>query len=273
MQSKEIYYFTGSGNSLAVAKTLAKKLKAKLIPIAALIKQSHYEIKAECIGFVFPLYHFKPPRIVENFIKKSKGLQSKYIFSVCTYGIAASNSLPYFAKLIKSNSGKLAGGFAVKMPFNAIGSKRIKTNESELILSNWTQKVDKIYRYIDAELEGIIENDSFFLSLFSKRIIQMFPSILKFILQLMVKGSEAFRFSVNESCNGCGFCAKICPVTNIGIENNKPVWSKNCEGCFACLHWCPQRAVIIGKNNLDIKIYQHPDIGAADMIKQIHYIK
>ena len=72
---------------------------------------------------------------------------------------------------------------------------------------------------------------------------------------------------VDDECNGCATCAKVCPVKNIKIIENKPVWQHHCEMCLACDEWCPQKAIhhwckIEGKD------YHHPDIKIADMIKQ-----
>jgi flavodoxin len=52
----DIYYFSGTGNSLFVAKELQKRIPdAKLIPIVKHLKDS--SIKAgEAVGFVFPVY-------------------------------------------------------------------------------------------------------------------------------------------------------------------------------------------------------------------------
>jgi flavodoxin len=66
----EIYYFSGTGNSLAVAKDMAENLDARLIPVASTLNQESIHSEADGIGFVFPIYDFKPPQVVEEFIRK-----------------------------------------------------------------------------------------------------------------------------------------------------------------------------------------------------------
>jgi flavodoxin len=60
-----IYYFSGTGNSLAVARDVAAGLHADLIPVASVMSRDRIETDAEVLGFVFPLYDFKPPKMLE----------------------------------------------------------------------------------------------------------------------------------------------------------------------------------------------------------------
>ena len=53
-----IYYFTGTGNSLKIARDLAEKVDAELIPIAKVWQQETVIATTEKVGFVHPLYLF-----------------------------------------------------------------------------------------------------------------------------------------------------------------------------------------------------------------------
>lgn len=52
----EIYYFTGTGNSLVVARDLTKELNGELIAIPSVMSKETINIDAEVIGIVFPVY-------------------------------------------------------------------------------------------------------------------------------------------------------------------------------------------------------------------------
>ena len=76
----EIYYFSGSGNSLAIAQNLSKKLEhSKTISIPHIINKAN-NITGEIIGIVCPVYFHNMPHIVRDFIKKIK--EAKYLFMV-----------------------------------------------------------------------------------------------------------------------------------------------------------------------------------------------
>jgi len=74
------------------------------------------------------------------------------------------------------------------------------------------------------------------------------------------------KFRVDERCDGCGLCAKVCPVDNITLMNGRPVWRHHCEQCMACLQWCPREAIQFGSMTAGRKRYRHPDFKAQDFI-------
>ena len=66
----DIYYFTGTGNSLAVAKDIAKEVDGELISIPYVIGKETIKTSSKVIIIIFPVYYWGVPLIVERFIKK-----------------------------------------------------------------------------------------------------------------------------------------------------------------------------------------------------------
>jgi hypothetical protein len=93
MGKTEIYYFSGTGNSLVIARSLAQKFDGKLTPVIPLLRKDTIETSAEVIGLIFPIYHFRVPLIIESFSTKISNLKSKYVFAVATYGFMPMNAL------------------------------------------------------------------------------------------------------------------------------------------------------------------------------------
>ena len=36
------------------------------------------------------------------------------------------------------------------------------------------------------------------------------------------------KFSVDNNCNSCGLCTKVCPFENIELYKGKPMWHQHC---------------------------------------------
>lgn len=70
------------------------------------------------------------------------------------------------------------------------------------------------------------------------------PVILKPYYKLMI---HAKAFYATDVCIGCGKCEKLCPLGNISLKDNKPVWGERCTHCMACINLCPKEAVEYGK--------------------------
>ncbi|MBN2545662.1 MAG: EFR1 family ferrodoxin [Spirochaetes bacterium] len=270
MNKTEIYYFTGTGNSLAVAMDIGAKINARLIPAISLLDQDKINTKADVIGFVFPIYDFKPPKIINKFVEKMGNIGSKYIFAVCTYGIMPLNAMKNFSKIITSSGGTLSGGFAVKMPHNGLGSDNMSFKGNEKVFKKSKLKIDKICRYLKAGKNGKLEKNNIFTVVLNViLLLKLIPAIISIFRKVIKSGGwGSLAFYADEKCTGCGICQKLCPVYNIEMVNSRPVWSDKCEGCFACLHWCPEKAVQIGNITTGMKRYHHPEIKLSEIMKQ-----
>ena len=85
--STEIYYFSGTGNSLHVAKELQRRIpEAKLLPITGLADKETVTSSGETVGFVFPHYASSLPKLVHAFIQKLDLGSARYLFAIATRG-------------------------------------------------------------------------------------------------------------------------------------------------------------------------------------------
>lgn len=51
-------------------------------------------------------------------------------------------------------------------------------------------------------------------------------------------------FRINNTCNSCGICISQCPANNIQVgANGKPVWKSKCILCGTCELKCPKDAI------------------------------
>lgn len=254
-----IFYFSGTGNTLSIAKKLAAKLgETALVSIPEAI-HSGIDCSADRIGIIFPVYAFGCPAIIERFLKIFKAPSGKYLFVI--YNSAGGpGAAGYQANWLLSQNGvQLSAMFSLKMPGNYIPLAGAQSEAAQ----------QKIFRKTDEKLQEIAD---FIMQNKVKQPV-LAKSILGRIFMLIhEKGIKSIhkadrKFYTNEKCVKCGLCAKVCPVCNISTEKTgAPEWLGRCEQCMACLQWCPNQAIEYGKISVKRKRYHHPDITARDIM-------
>ena len=272
-----IYYFSGTGNSLVVARDIAEKTNGKLIPIVSVMKEESIETDADMIGIIFPV-HFSAikgvPNIVQRFAHKLKNINSKYIFAVCTCGGFSASTLENLRKIIQSKGGELAAGFTVQMPSNI---EEVPVEEKQKLFANWKNRLEYIFKYINTQNRNVFETMGLPLKILLVPIFFYYKTkTIKFFKEISKSPDSSFnqliwlsdkRFYTDDNCEGCGTCSRVCPVNNIKIIDEKPEWQHHCEICFACLNWCPNGAIHGEWMSNEVR-YHHPDIGVSDMVSQ-----
>lgn len=76
-----VFYFTGTGNSLYVAK----QLDAQQVSIPQVIHEENTVYKADSIGVVCPVYGHEMPAMVKEFLQKAD-FHTEYFYLILTYG-------------------------------------------------------------------------------------------------------------------------------------------------------------------------------------------
>ncbi len=251
-----IFYFSGTGNSLAVAKSVAQQLdNCQLKSVAKAMEQEEYKVSSPKVGFVFPLYYVGIPKIVQEFIKRIELDEAKYIFIVITRGWPiVGGAINQMKHLLKERGKKLNAGVYIQLPMNDITLLTVAApNVQAKLFSKAPERINKIIRIIERFNKHYDWEPLGFL----------WPSRnIPFINRV---NSEDKYFMADSNCNGCGICAKICPVKNIIISDNKPQWSGRCEQCLACYHFCPQKAISFNNRENGVQ-YHHPDIKLTDFL-------
>lgn len=277
MNKIQIYYLSGTGNSLHVAKELHKRIPdSELSPIAGDIHNEALKTTAEAVGFVFPVHYFTVPMVVSDFIKKLDLSTSQYIFAIGTRGGTPCNAFDDMAKILKKKGKKLDASFLINMADNNMRFKSYvaPTPEKLSMLENAAMaKLDSIQSII-MNRESSREEDT-------DIVHHISPALLKVmsVLTPLLTKKERTVFFCDEKCRGCGTCKQVCLANKINMIDGKPIWQKEitCYACFACINYCPQKAVQIKsmpamKSYTDIhERYHHPTITARDIAEQKLY--
>lgn len=224
----KIIYFTATGNSLYVAK----RLGGECYSIPKLLKEGQFEFEDEKIGVIFPTYNLGVPKIVEEYLNKAN-LKSKYIFGIATYGAFSGAVSTHLFEIGKRNGIEFSYINEIIMVDNNLAAFDIRKQIEK--------EADK---KIEENLAKIIKDIEIGTKYIKKHTVIM--SGMRLMSGKLYNNEFDKNFSVDNNCNGCKTCEKVCPVDNIKVEN-KPVFNNNCQQCLACIHNCPKKAIGIKK--------------------------
>ncbi len=118
--SATIFYYTGTGNSLWVARKVADALGDTALVSIPEYSDGNKLIPSDTIGLIFPVYIWGVPAPVIRFVHTIKTLPGNYIFAIAVNAGQVSNTLVQLKEVMAQNSLNLSAGFQIKMPSNYI---------------------------------------------------------------------------------------------------------------------------------------------------------
>jgi formate hydrogenlyase subunit 6/NADH:ubiquinone oxidoreductase subunit I/flavodoxin len=246
MSNVELYYFSGTGNSLHVAKELQKRIpETSLIPIVSLLTEDVIETNGETVGFVFPVHGLTIPIPVKMFLKKLNLTSADYVFAVATRGGTKCFALNKIDDLLKKKGKSLGSFFVLNMASNQPKFKGYcpaTTEEMANLESDVQNRLGSIQKVIvNKEKHRVTDTEYIYPSNYLIELFALFG-----MAYVEFDGLKDYFYS-DLKCVGCGTCEMVCLSRKITMIDKKPVWQKNvkCYLCNACLNYCPEQSVQI----------------------------
>ncbi len=260
----KIYWFSGTGNTYWLAREFAKSFPgAELISIASLDRSEDVVFDADLTGIFFPVYCFGIPDILSRFLARVQPIQNqgdRFIYAVCSSGGFPGAALPLVEDTLQSKNIDLNSCFHIRMISNYIPLSEPPDRK----------RMDAIF----AQAERALRVAAIAVKKRKRtRPLRVFPidTFLKFVARRAVttlEGSDSAFHLATDKCTGCGTCSKVCPASNISMDDNeRPVWHHHCEQCMACLQWCPAQAILYKDLSPDRRHYHHPDVTVRELLR------
>ncbi len=254
MSKNIIFYFTGTGNSLKVARDIAKEIGDCEIKLVTNFKDRALAEGYESVGFVFPVYASNMPNYFLKFLYRVDFRKSRdaYFYAVSTQGRSSGNSFYNVNRLLRRQSLELNASYEVKMFANYVALYNMSKND-EMANEDASIVVESIAKEVKEKVEKPI-------SMKESKVATVMSNFMAPKFAMKDKG-----FNVSNECGGCGICEKVCPVRNIEIVAYKPTFKHNCEQCMACIQNCPSKALNYKNKTQKRGRYINPEITVQDL--------
>ncbi|MDR1539867.1 MAG: EFR1 family ferrodoxin [Clostridiales bacterium] len=245
-----IFYFTSTGNSLAVAK----RIGGNLISIPQIISDLKPEYKDDAIGVVFPVYGFFIPKMARRFLAETK-LSANYTFAIGTYGNMPGACMRNVQKYALDHGNRIDYAESLLMVDNYLPNFEIADQIAKLPKKNPEENLKRIIADIEAQKK---------LEATASLLWRLFTSAIAAAEKAWAKDTQAQSYILNKDCVSCGICAKICPAGNISVTD-KVQFGSNCEWCLGCVHLCPKNAIHL-KNEKSAERWRNPEVSLKEII-------
>ncbi|MGQ1784789.1 MULTISPECIES: EFR1 family ferrodoxin [unclassified Saccharicrinis] len=260
----KILYFTATGNSLHIAKSLG----GELLSIPQMDKQGIYDFTDEKIGIVFPLHAWGVPSYVVDFLKKVT-FNCNYLFAITTYGIYSGAVAKHLTDIGNEAGFSFDYINKIKMVDNYIPTFDMKKQISKEPKKEIEKHLALVQSDIEASKKWILKESFVDRSMFNymaKRGSKPFNT-KRLKVHVYGEGIDNYIY-VEDSCTQCGTCARVCPVDNIRMdyETGKIALSDKCFMCFACVHHCPSNAIHI-KGEVNGNRFRNSHVKLSEIVK------
>jgi len=241
-----IFYQSVTGNTKYIAEIIKQGLEETGID-CELFNMHNINFKDfqtyDFLGFGAPVFAFREPKLMREFILNLPELKGKFAFLFCTcagtsgnyFFRIANNLLKKGVSIFMKNEFYFPSSYTVwrkKEDSSAAESDNLQQSEIDRALtfgqsllsefnsvSEGTKPIPKVKRNISGTILGTLSSD--------------------WALRFMIG-----TIHVNEGlCTKCEACANVCPTNAIQLAPYPIITKKNCTGCCGCINICPVRAL------------------------------
>lgn len=233
-----IHYFSGTGNTYHMVKTMERNLKDKgyMADLLNIEKPEDIELKVyDTHIFCYPVYGLGTPSIMLKYISGIKVNRNANAVIICTSAGFEGQALSHVNALLNEKELKVIYSDMVIFNYNWT---QLFNPQSKEIEENVFKKADLRTKEI---IEKIINNKSEYkkMNIFglglSWIIFTMFRNLARRVL--------GKTFIADKFCVNCGKCKSICPAKAINMSEGRPKWNWNCESCQRCINMCPKKSI------------------------------
>lgn len=245
-----IYYFSGTGNSYAVAVELARltgdrlqAMQPKAAPGSGPADTGSGDGRTDIAVWVFPIYSWGLPRPVVQAVRRlAVATPGCKHYMVATCGDDAGLADRQWQREIGRKGCTATGAATVVMPNTYTMMKGFDVDSRQLAAAKVAAMPARV-----AEIAAMIESGEPFADVLRGKFAWLKSKI---IYPWFMRFATATRpFHATGGCISCGLCQRECPAGCISMDSDsRPQWdATHCYMCERCYHQCPRHAIAYGR--------------------------
>ena len=255
--SVDLYFFSGTGNTLLAAQAVAGELRAggKRVRLRRMEKGFSLPGHDTALGFAVTVACFSPSPFVWDFREARPDGEGRSVFALATMGGFSGGLRAPLKRLLEKKGYESLGYAEFVMPSN-YANESIPGEENR-------RKIEK------CEKQGGV----FGRELLEGRAPWRGGGPLSPLFYWMSRKNSPWklmrrRLSLRierEKCIRCGKCARLCPVKNIVMEEY-PRFLDRCVSCQRCVAFCPPGAIVVpGKNYVQYRAVEYGTLVSEEL--------
>ena len=232
-------YFSATGNSQYIAELFCEKMNAGRYSIEADTDFNKMIAAEEVVGFCYPIYGSRAPRLMREFVSKHMHLlKNKKLIIFCTQMGFSGDGARALTDLFPRRQANVIYAEHFLMPNNVCNLSIMPLASKKT--TNWylSNSQKKMQRTCENIRNGKTKRRGFNPG---SRALGMIQGVF----MPVIEKRAVKKVWIDGDCVKCRTCAAICPMGNFSYENGEIKAKDNCMMCYRCINMCPHRAITV----------------------------
>jgi flavodoxin/ferredoxin len=241
-----IICFSQTGNTMAIANCIKDGILKSGEHICDLKPFEQAEIDwlpaYDLIGLGSPVFYYKEPFNISDFIRSLPDLKGQKWFVFCTHGNVIGNFFPSISDKLKRKNANIIGYF------NSYANITVPFYPKPSYTSGHPDEIDRknannFGEWLDQQISASEKNSgNEEYGTYKTSSAEWVEDSKRITREYLKNALPPLSINLN-ACDHCHACERVCPVQGINLDSTPPRLQDPCIYCWRCVNICPRRCI------------------------------